>query len=768
MKRVSLHPDVEDKVLDHLVVHYGVGRDLAEPLRRLSGENLNVAVAAGGVKGVFKVATQGQSWEAVDFEHRLTASLAEQGGLELPLSVAAVDGSFVTGFRDPQGREWPARLLRRLSGTPWGELDDRPVELHADLGRNLGRLARRLAAFEEGGPALAATANEPWDLTRAHQHRAAVALVPDLDRRLELDQALRIFQAARADLEALPRTLIHGDVNDENVLCRGGRVSGLIDFGDVCRAPQVVELAIACTYALLHEPPERVAHLVAGYHAERPLEQAEMELVVPLVFGRLATSAAMAARRRRDEPEHPTWFASEAAVWRVLSSVLAAGPRALGDVLLGEIVERPASPTAEALMTERRRRIGPSLSVSYDSPLVIERGRGPYLIDRDGRPFLDLVNNVCHVGHCHPRVVAAGQRQMARLNTNSRYLYPGMTAYAERLCETLPERFEICYFVNSGSEANELALRLAHAATGRRGVLVVDGAYHGNTARLVAASPYKFLGPGGSGRPAPWLATAPMPDVYRGPHRDGAAYAETVRAALAAAAEPVGAFLIEPLLGCGGQIVPPEGYLAAAFEHARAAGAVPIADEVQVGFGRVGTHFWAFEAQGAEPDIVVAGKPIGNGHPMSAVVTTRAIAEAFANGMEFFSTFGGNPVSCAIGMAVLDVIEEEGLQQHALEVGARFRSGLEELASRHPAIGDVRGLGLFVGVELVVDRESREPAAALATAVIDRMRRHGVLLSTDGPLHNVLKIKPPMVLDAEDVAAALRALDEALSVATRT
>jgi len=318
--------------------------------------------------------------------------------------------------------------------------------------------------------------------------------------------------------------------------------------------------------------------------------------------------------------------------------------------------------------------------------------------------------------------------------------------------------------VCSGSEANELALRLARAHTGRRDVVVLDAAYHGNTNALVDLSPYKYEGPGGHGRPS-WVHQAKMPDIYRGPHRGGdagARYAEYVGAAAQEAHGNLAAFFAESALGCGGQIVLPSGYLAACYAAVREAGGVCVADEVQTGFGRAGTHFWMFETQGVIPDIVTLGKPIGNGHPMGAVITTPEIAASFANGMEYFNTFGGNPVSCAAGLAVLNVIRDENLQLHARDSGTYLLAQLRELAARHSAIGDVRGHGLFVGIELVRDPETRQPAADLAAAVVDHMKERGVLLSTDGPDHNVIKIKPPLCFTREDADTVVDNLDEVL------
>jgi 4-aminobutyrate aminotransferase-like enzyme len=422
----------------------------------------------------------------------------------------------------------------------------------------------------------------------------------------------------------------------------------------------------------------------------------------------------------------------------------------------------------DEILEIRRRHLGRNLSVSYAEPLKIVSGEGQYLFDDRGLRFLDLVNNVCHVGHCHPHVVAAGQRQMAELNTNTRYLHDHLAEYALRLTAAFPDPLSVCFFVCTGTEANDLALRLARTHTGTREIIVLEHAYHGHSPSLIEIGTYKCEGPGGEGL-ASHAHKVPIPDPYRGRHRGpgaGARYADDVRATvaeLAAAGRPPGAFMAESLIGCGGQVIPAEGFMDGAFDAVRSAGGVCIADEVQVGFGRAGSHFWAFEALGVVPDIVTLGKPIGNGHPMAAVVTTPEIAESFVTGMEYFNTFGGNPVSCAIGLAVLDVIESDGLQDRARVLGERFLEGFRRMQPRHRLVGDVRGLGLFLGVELVRDHRTLEPADTEAEAVIDAMRHRGFLLSTDGPHHNVIKIKPPMVLSADDVAAVIENIDEVLT-----
>ena len=419
------------------------------------------------------------------------------------------------------------------------------------------------------------------------------------------------------------------------------------------------------------------------------------------------------------------------------------------------------------LQLRRAADLGPSLSTSYRNHLSIVRGEGAWLFDHEGRGYLDCVNNVAHVGHAHPSVVAAIARQSAVLNTNTRYLHRTILDYAERLAATFPSPLSVVYFTNSGSEANELALRIARTVTARHDIVALDWGYHGNTNDLVEISAYKFNRAGGAGKP-PHTHLGALPDPYRGQHGDnGPAYAQSVATAIAAAVAHNGAgpaaFIAESISGCGGQVVFPAGYLTAAYAHARAAGALCIADEVQVGFGRVGTAMWAFEEQGVVPDIVTLGKPIGNGHPLGAVVTTPALAAQFANGMEWFNTFGGNPVSCAAGMAVLDVIGNEHLMARALDTGGYLLTRFQELATRHSAVGDVRGRGLYLGLDLVTDRNTKQPASRLAADIANRLRERGVLISTDGPHDNVIKIKPPLVFTRADADILCFELDSALA-----
>ncbi|EDV33899.1 uncharacterized protein Dana_GF19062 [Drosophila ananassae] len=424
----------------------------------------------------------------------------------------------------------------------------------------------------------------------------------------------------------------------------------------------------------------------------------------------------------------------------------------------------------------RNQHIGQACQLFYRSdPLKIVRGQGQYMFDEEGTRYLDCINNVAHVGHCHPEVVRAGALQMATISTNNRFLHDELVQCARTLTSKMPEPLSVCFFVNSGSEANDLALRLARNFTKRQDVITLDHAYHGHLQSVMEVSPYKFNQPGGEKKPD-YVHVAPCPDVYGGQFTDkmhpdadmGALYArpiEEICERQLAKGEGVAAFIAESLQSCGGQILPPAGYFQAVYEAVRSAGGVCIADEVQVGFGRVGSHYWAFETQGVVPDIVSVAKPMGNGHPVGAVVTTPEIAQAFhATGVAYFNTYGGNPVSCAIANAVMRIIDEENLQQKAHVLGDYLIRECNRLKQDFECIGDVRGAGLFVGIELVREREARTPDKKSAHWVVNRMKQlHHVLVSSDGPNDNVIKLKPPMCFNRENADEFLLAFRECLT-----
>lgn len=417
-------------------------------------------------------------------------------------------------------------------------------------------------------------------------------------------------------------------------------------------------------------------------------------------------------------------------------------------------------------MIERRRNLlGPAYALFYQEPLHLVRGEGVWLYDTDGRKYLDMYNNVPHVGHCHPQVVDALQQQIARLNTHTRYLHDNVLDYAERLTGKLADGLDTAMFSCTGSEANELALRIARTVTGGSGIVVTEFAYHGNTQATHEISTSEFA----AEDRAEHIVAVPFPDTYRGEFR-GAGAGEEYAGYIAQAIDELGrrgikpaAFIIDTIISSGGVVEPPPGYLRKAAEIIRKAGGMFIADEVQPGFGRTGRYFWGYEVDGMVPDIVTMGKPMGNGHPLAATITRREIVDEFAASGRYFNTFGGNPVSCAAGLAVLDIIEQEGLQENARVVGEYIIAGLQDLARKHEVIGDIRGNGLFIAVELVKDREQREPATDYTVDVVNGLKNRGVLTGSIGPDENILKLRSPMVLSKDNADYMLEVFDQVLT-----
>ena len=723
----------------------------AEPLPSERDQNFLLRTQSGS-RFVLKIANPREDRNHLDLQYRALAFLAAADtGLAWAKLVPANSGAPMVE-RDGH----MIRLLTWVEGGCLALVESHSPELLASLGRALAKVDNALEGFSHP----AAHRDFYWDLRNGSQARLYLDRLTD-DRRTLVGPFLDA--CVNVDFAGLRHSVIYNDANDYNVLAdsTGSRVTAFLDLGDMVHSATVCDLAIALAYVMLdkRDPIEAAAQVTAAYHAVRPLTDSELSALYPLAAGRLALSVCNAACQVSLAPGNEYLNISNRPAWTLLERL-----ERLPHGWPEDVLRRACAGPARDLLAERRRHLGPSLSVSYERPLHIIRGWRQHLFDSSGRAYLDCVNNVAHVGHCHPGVTHAAAAQSELLNTNTRYLHEYLNQYLDRLTATLPEPLRVAYLVCSGSEANELALRLARAHTGRNGVIVVDTAYHGNTNALVEISPYKFNGRGGRGKPA-HVQVVPMPDVYRGLYRGadaGSQYARHV--AEAARSGGVAAFFCESALGCGGQVVPPAGFLREAFEAVRGAGGVCIADEVQTGFGRAGSHFWMFERHGVVPDIVTMGKPIGNGHPMGAVVTTPEIAASFANGMEYFNTFGGNPVSCAVGLAVLDVIRDEGLQQNALEVGDYFLRGLG--AVRNRLIGDVRGSGLFLGIELVRDPETLEPADREAAMLVNRMKEEGVLLSTDGPFHNVIKIKPPMVFTRTDADRVVDLLSQLSKAAT--
>lgn len=736
---------MEQEIHNALASNYGLSGTL-EPLAGYEDLNFRLSTSTG--EFVVKISKPGQE-DNIAMQCKVMDVLASSSVAKLiPGQIRSIDGNAYERVQ----LSGENRLVRVI---PWlkGDLlahSARSPELFRHFGSVLGEIDRNL---QEANLWHARKDPYEWDLQMAHHSLRYLRFIEDAAvRRITHYFLARFEELCLPAFIDLPKSVIHSDANDYNVVIQDSKVSGVFDFGDAVYAPRICEIAIALAYGLMGQDEiiELAEAMVSGYHGSLPMKPEEIDILYYLIAARLAVTIAKAAHARHQNPENAYLLVSEAPARTLIQKWVEINPIHFTSRMRQRLGMETGQVDADR--QDRDRYVNPSLSIAYSEPIEMKGAAFQYMYAADGTTYLDCVNNICHVGHCHPDVARAGSRQMAQLNTNTRYVYDSLNRYSKHLAGKFPDPLEVVYLVNSGSEAGDLAQRIARTITGKRAVAVVDHAYHGNTLAGIEVSPYKYKSRGGTGK-APHVMELPSPSTYS--DLEISKSEEELAHAIDQQGE-IAALYCESIVGCGGQVVLPEGYLKGMYRVTRDAGGLCIADEVQVGFGRVGETFWAFELQGVVPDIVVIGKPMGNGHPMAAVVTTRPIADAFDNGMEYFSSFGGNPVSCEIGNAVLRVIENEKLQQHAKEVGEYFKSRLADLARSHPIISDVRGHGLFLGVELTAERA---PATQLTRELIEYMKSQGILLSSDGPDNNVLKIKPPMTFNRSNVDTVIAGID---------
>jgi 4-aminobutyrate aminotransferase-like enzyme/Ser/Thr protein kinase RdoA (MazF antagonist) len=669
-----------------------------------------------------------------------------------------------TGTVAIDGIDHATQLVTLISGAAFPPGRANPSTRRA-VGAAVARLDRALAGFTHPLARRALL----WDVTRLPELRPKLAHLA-ADHRGLVERTLDRFETVIAPaLELAPLSTIHGDVNPGNVLTElddPERVAGIVDFGDLVHARTVIDPAIAAAYQAFgsDDPLDPLVDVLTAYHAVRPLTAAELELVPDLAAARMAQSLLISAWRAELHPDNVDYILADADdCLATLIRLHENDPQVLAAALAEAcgVLRRPRG-SLDSSMALRRARLGPALSLSYDEPVRLESGDGVWLMDVDGNRLLDAYNNVPQVGHAHPRVTAALTAQVRRLTTNTRYLVDEVATYADRLVALLPGELSVVMFVNSGSEANDVAMQIARAVTGNRGAVITEHAYHGTTAATAALSPEE-LGPMAL---EPWVARIGGSATLSASDAADRVAGEVDDAfsSLEAAGHGPALLICDDVFSSDGIFTVPTGYLRTAYEHARAAGALCIADEVQAGFGRVGEAFWGFAQDGVVPDIVTLGKPMGNGHPMGAVVTTPAIAAQFAERWHFFSTFAGSPVAAAVGSAVLDVIERERLAEHAERVGAYLRARLAEVARSHPVIKAVRGPGLFVGVDLACDLPGR---AGIGMAVANGLRERGVLVGATGPKVNVIKIRPPLVFSEQHADRVAAALDTTLTAEMR-
>ena len=684
--------------------------------------------------------------------------------LPVPVAHPALDGAQIVSAEVGGA----IHLVRLLPLLPGGTADpaDLDAEAIAHIGEVVGRIGRALRGLFH--PAAGRTIW--WDQQHLPELARRVVLDEEPDRRELIDQVLARFDAHV--VPAFPRLraqLIHNDVTLDNLLLtERKRVSGIIDFGDMAHTALVLDVP-ATLQSLVRGRTDLfdVAEaFLAGYASVLPLEDLEAALLGDLLAGRMAQTILISAWRMPRHPDNEYIRGWAEPAWELLEQMEAVGfdevSRRLAAIARAPIRRRAPS---KDLLARRHRVLGSALeSLSYRTPLHLVRGDGAWMEAADGRRYLDAYNNVPAVGHAHPRVVDAIARQAATLNTNTRYLHEHVIDLAERLISTMPDGLDTVLFVNSGSEANDLAWRLATTVTGADAGIATRWSYHGVTDAIADFSASEW--PRGE-QPAR-VEAYPAPDTYRGRYAEASDPASVGRAEISEAVARLAergrrpaALFVDSTFTSDGIFVPEPAVVGEIVAAARDAGALFVADEVQSGYGRTG-ELWGFTRWGVTPDIVTLGKPMGNGHPVAAVITRAEIVDRFGARTTFFSTFGGNPVACAAALAVLDVLEDEQLVANAATVGDSLRASISKLGERYDAIGDVRGRGLMTGVELVRDRATREPAGELAARVKDEMAERGVLIGTTGRLGNVLKIRPPLCISNDETAILVAALEGTL------
>ncbi|WP_019671159.1 aminotransferase class III-fold pyridoxal phosphate-dependent enzyme [Eudoraea adriatica] len=735
-------------------------------VERLSGlDNANYLVETPREKYIFKTypATE-NTHSLVEAENNALLFLQNEGQRNIQTPIPSRNQSY-TAIITIDGQEYICRMLSYLEGKFLADVPH-TKKLFQTFGKFLAQLDLKLQQFTDFR---VAARKLKWDIQQLHLIKKYLKNIPNKKDRSLVHYYIKQYEEnVTPFLTELRTSVIHNDANELNVLVDREEITGIIDFGDMAQTFLINELAIAITYACYDKdnPLDWAAILIESYHEILPLQEKELEVIYYLIAARLCISVCFSANAREINGDNEYAFVSEKYAWQMLNRWLAINPIA-AENCFRKAAGFPAknSQPVENILKKRYEHMSSILSVSYDTPIYMKKAAFQYMYDAYGNTYLDAYNNIPHVGHCHPKVVDAGQRQMAKLNTNTRYLYDSLNEYAEKLLSKFPDSLNKVYFVNSGSAATDLALRMAAIHAGNEKIMVLEHGYHGNTRAAIDVSYYKFNNPKGSGKKE-HILVAPIPDTYRGKYTNdngsaGKSYGEEAIRLIENSETPIGAFICEPIIGCGGQVPLAKGYLKHLYPAIRNQGGICIDDEVQLGFGRLGNHYWGYEAQEVVPDVVVLGKPMANGHPMGAVVCTSEISASFEKGVEFFSSFGGNPVSCAIALSVMEVIEEENLQENAKLVGDYYKSLLKELQKKYPCIGDVRGSGLYLGVEIIKDN-SMDQDTGLAQYIKNELRNRHILISTDGPYDSVLKTKPPLRFSKEDAFKTVEQIDMVL------
>lgn len=766
-------PRFASSTAEHIALHnFGI-KAQAELIGSERDQNFRLR-STSGVQYVLKIANAAEEPSEIDFENAMLEHIRTVApDVPVPRIVTSTAGESVVIHRF-EGVNYLVRVLTWLDGVCLDDVQPTPA-LCEQLGAELATLGRALRGLFHP----AACRPFLWNVQKLAELTPWIVDIKDAEMQSFCASFITNFcDSTLPKLARLRSQVIYNDLHSGNVLVSSAsspKICGIVDFGDALHGPLIGDVAVASAYLLSSDDPiDNVIELVRAYNSITALEREEIDLLPELITARLVTMLAIATRRALRYPDNCDYILDDAE-----SAVT--GLKVLSKIPTQELLSRlheacgfrdcpelsANEPSDRELEARRGSVLGSTFELFYDRPVNLVRGDGVWLYDRAGEAFLDAYNNVPLVGHCHPDVVRALCHQAATLNTHTRYLNDAVVEYADRLLSLFSADLDRVMFSCTGSEANEFAIRVARAYTGNEGVMVTCCAYHGNTTTIAE------LSPGDTGKETfeKWVETIPSPDTYRRTMRTSSSdWVQDYLAEVDLALERMRGRGIKPaalLLDCGftsdGMFMPPSGLVTGVAARIRAAGGVLIADEVQSGFGRLGEAMWGFQFHGAKPELVTLGKPIGNGHPLAATIMQHELLDAFTKRNYYFNTFGGNPVSSKVGLAVLDVFERDGLLQNSRETGVYLQECLNDLQDDYECIGDVRSSGLFAGIELVSDRTSKNPASDTTKRIVNNMRELRILISAEGPQENVLKIRPPLPFGRAHVDQLVDGLRQSLS-----
>lgn len=747
MTNIALPPRFNNEEVQKFISqNFFLHETVIENISSYDDQNFIVRDLTHDQKFIFKISNLNESISLIEAQNAMMTYLDKHAALTCSVPIKNRQKMFITYMNDHKNNSYICRLLTFVDGIFLGE-DRKLLKNNMNLiTKKIANLSQVLEQFDHPG----CQREFHWDLLQADQGLEYISHISDIEARRFAYKHLYEFKHLVKDrLKKFRKSVIHGDLNDHNILLQNPQTEapqlGLIDFGDTVYSHTIFDFAIFAAYMLLEcdNLVSALTKMTGSYHAIFPLEEQECKILPRLICARLSFSLAHSSLQGQfsDDPEYIC--VSQKPIIHILKKISQIDLEHLGARLAsacGYTVHNYENIIKNQMLEKRKKVLPQCYSTSYKDPIHLRYGSFQYLFDRDGKTYLDCINNINHIGHCHPIVNEAIYKTSLKYNINSRFLYDELNELGEKLLAKFPASLNNVFFLNSGSEANELALRLGRNFTDSEKIICFDGAYHGNTSKLIQISSYKF-----------WQKRIEMshPNVIRlpiplSPEQNELTQTEDIKSFTSKCLSIIeqedlngGCFIFEPIMSCAGQIKLPSETLKVIIAKLREKNFFIIADEIQTGFGRCGSHFWAFESHSIEPDIVTLGKSMGNGVPISAVVTNNQIANCFKDSKEFFSSYGGNALSCAAANAVLTILEEDKLQNHIQTESEYLRKNINQITIEKNIMQEIRGQGFFLGFRIDTEMKCHE--------IVEKAKVKGILLSQDGINKNIIKFKPPVI-----------------------